>query len=147
MNTVEILDRLIAVSIDSEKRYRHAAKDVERTSLEKFFQGQALTRKAAADELSAERMKINGDANEHGTLSGLADRTALDFSVIMSKGDTGVMEWCREDDEQVIAEYEKALAEKLPEQLRLMLERQLEHVRGAIGKLEVALSIFGKPRS
>jgi uncharacterized protein (TIGR02284 family) len=147
MHIVEILDRLIAVSIDSEKRYRHAAKDVERTSLEKFFQGQALTRKAAADELSAEQMKINGDANEHGTLSGLADRTALDFSVIMSKGDTGVMEWCREDDEQVIAEYEKALAEKLPEQLRLMLERQLERVRGAVGKLEGALSIFGKPRS
>jgi hypothetical protein len=46
MHIVEILDRLIAVSIDSEKRYRHAAKDVERTSLEKFFQGQALTRKA-----------------------------------------------------------------------------------------------------
>ena len=92
MNIVEILDHLIAVSIDSEKRYRHAAKDVERTSLEKFFQSQAFNRKAAADELSTERMKIKGEANEHGTLSGLADRTALDLSVVMSKGDTGVME-------------------------------------------------------
>ena len=147
MNIVEILDHLIAVSIDSEKRYRHAAKDVERTSLEKFFQSQAFNRKAAADELSTERMKIKGEANEHGTLSGLADRTALDLSVVMSKGDTGVMEWCREDDEQVIAEYEKALGEKLPEQLQLMLERQLKQVRSAVGKLEGTLSVFGKPRS
>ena len=46
-----------------------------------------------------------------------------------------------------IAEYEKALGEKLPEQLRLMLELQLERVRGAVGKLEGALSVFGKPRS
>lgn len=147
MNIVDILDRLIAVSIDSEKRYRHAAKDVERTNLEKFFQQQALTRKAAADELSAERTKINGDASEDGTLTGLADRTALDFSVVMSKGDTGVVEWCREDDQQVIAEYEKALAEKLPEPVRLMLERQLMQVCSAVGKLEGTLSVFGKPRS
>jgi len=144
---VDILDRLIAVSIDSEKRYRHAAKDVERTSLEKFFQWQARNRKAAADDLNAERIKIKNGANEHGTLTGLADRTALDFSVVMSKGDTGVVEWCREDDEQVIAEYEKALAEKLPERVRLMLERQLEQVRSAVGKLEATLSVFGKPRS
>ena len=143
MNIVDILDRLIAVSIDSEKRYRHAAKDVERTSLEKFFQRQALTRKAAADELSAERMKIKGGANEHGTLTGFADRTALDFSVVMSKGDTGVIEWCREDDEQVSAEYEKALAEKPPERVRLMLERQLMQVCSAVGKLEDTLSVFG----
>jgi len=144
---VDILDRLIAVSIDSEKRYRHAAKDVERTSLEKFFQWQARNRIAAADDLNAERIKIKNGANEHGTLTGLADRTALDFSVVMSKGDTGVVEWCREDDEQVIAEYEKALAEKLPERVRLMLERQLEQVRSAVGKLEATLSVFGKPRS
>jgi uncharacterized protein (TIGR02284 family) len=147
MNIVDILDRLITISIDSEKRYRHAAKDVERMNLEKFFEWQALNRKAAADDLRAEREKIKGGANEHGTLAGLADRAALDFSVVMSKGDTGVIEWCREDDEVVIAEYEKALAEKLPEQIRLMLERQLERVRGAVGKLEGILRVFGKPRS
>ncbi|MBV8136866.1 MAG: PA2169 family four-helix-bundle protein [Deltaproteobacteria bacterium] len=147
MNIVDILDRLIAISIDSEKRYRHAAKDVERASLEAFFQWQALNRKAAADDLSAERRKIGGGANEHGTLAGLADRAALDFSVVMSKGDTGVIEWCRQDDDLVIAEYQKALAEELPEQVRLMLERQLERVRSAVGKLDGILSVFGKPRS
>ena len=147
MNIVDTLDRLIAVSNDSEKRYRHAAKDVERTNLEKFFQWQARNRKAAADDLNAERMKIKNGANRHGTLTGLADRTALDFSVVMSKGDTGIIEWCREDDEQVIAEYQEALTEKLPEQVRVMLERQLEQVRSAVGKLEATLSVFGKPRS
>ena len=79
MNIVDILDRLIAVSIDSEKSYRHAARDVERTSLENFLQSQATNRKAAADDFSAEREKIRGGANEHDTLTGLADRTALDF--------------------------------------------------------------------
>ena len=85
--------------------------------------------------------------NRGATLAGLADRTAPDFSVVMSKGDTGVIEWCREDDEQVIAEYMKALAEKLPERVRLMLERQLDQVRSAVGELEATLRVFGKPRS
>ena len=36
MNVVEIVDRLAAVCIDSEKRYRHAANDVSRDDLEIF---------------------------------------------------------------------------------------------------------------
>jgi uncharacterized protein (TIGR02284 family) len=118
MNTVDILDRLITISVDSEKRYRHAAKDVERVSLEAFFKWQADNRKTAADELMAERTRLFGKGEEKGTLAGIADRAAMDFSVIMSKGDTGVVEWCREDDEAVIKEYETAVGETLPEETR-----------------------------
>jgi len=75
MNIVDMLDGLIAISI--EKRYRYAAKDLERASLEAFLEWQARNRKAAADNLSAERGKIRGGANEHGPLTGLADRAAL----------------------------------------------------------------------
>ena len=149
MDTVEIIDRLIAISMDSERRYRHAAKDVERVSLEEFFKWQAANRKTAADELLVERNRLAGDQKtEHGTLAGLADTAALDFSVIMSKGDTGVVEWCREDDESVIKEYNDALAQPvLPANIRSLLERQLSRIRGTIGKLEEVLSIFREPRS
>ena len=147
MNAVDILDRLIAISVDSEKRYRHAAKDVERVSLEAFFKWQADNRKTAADELMAERTRLYGKGEEKGTLAGMADRVAMDFAVIMSKGDTGVVEWCREDDDAVIKEYEAALAEPLPEETRLLLQRHLTRVRSAVGKLEEVLAVFGEPRS
>ena len=147
MKVAEILDRLIAISIDGEKRYEHAAKDVERASLEAYFEWQAYNRKTAANELATERRRLYGEATEHGTVGGFVDREALDIAVIMSKGDTGVVEWCREDDAKVIAEYEKALAQDLPDDVRLMLERQLEHVRSAIGNLEKVISMFGRPRS
>jgi hypothetical protein len=71
----------------------------------------------------------------------------MDFSVIMSKGDTGVVEWCREDDEAVIKEYETAVRETLPEETRLLLQRQLTRVRSAVSKLEEVLAVFGEPRS
>jgi uncharacterized protein (TIGR02284 family) len=147
MKVAELLDRLIAISVDGEKRYEHAAKDVERASLEAYFEWQAYNRKMAADELAAERRRLYGDGKEHGTVGGFVDREALDFSVIMSKGDTGVVEWCREDDAKVIAEYETALAGDLPDDLRLLLERQLERVRSAISNLEKVISMFGRPRS
>ena len=148
MKVDDILDRLIAISIDGEKRYQHAAKDVERASLEAFFEWQAHNRKIAADELATERRRRYGSGKEHGTVGGFADRAAMDFSVAMSKGDTGVVEWCREDDAKVIAEYETALAEKtLPDDLRLLLQRQLERVRMAISNLEKVISVFGRPRS
>lgn len=148
METVDILDRLIAISLDSEKRYRHAAGDVERVSLEEFFKWQAENRITAAAELQAERKRLGGEPEEHGTLAGVMDTAALDFSVIMSKGDTGVVEWCRADDESVINEYQKALAGNgLPDDVRLLLERQLSRIRGTVGKLEEVLSIFREPRS
>jgi uncharacterized protein (TIGR02284 family) len=147
MNTIDILDRLIAISIDSEKRYRHAARDVGRASLETFFNWQADNRKAAADELHAERQRIARDGKEHGTFKGLADRAAMDFAVAMSKGDTGVVEWCKEDDEAVKAEYEKALAADLPQPLRLMIQSQYARITNAVHSLEEVISIFGEPRS
>ena len=147
MNPVEVLDRLIAASIDSEKRYRHAAKDVGRVSLEAFMNWQADNRKAAADELNEERTSLGGNGHESGTWNGLVDRAALDISVAMSKGDTGVAEWCKEDDQAVVAEYESALQQDLPEHLRRLLERQLGLVKGAVNKLAGVLSVFGEPRS
>ena len=45
MNIVDILDRLIAVSIDSEKRYRHAAKTLNAPALRNFSSGKPLPAK------------------------------------------------------------------------------------------------------
>jgi hypothetical protein len=93
------------------KRYRHAASDVDRSNLGAFFNRQADSRKQFGDEFEPERHRLGLDGKPSGTFSGFIDRKALDFSVAMSKGDTGVVEWCRVDDEAVIDAYEKVLAE------------------------------------
>ncbi|MFZ1886519.1 MAG: PA2169 family four-helix-bundle protein [Candidatus Binataceae bacterium] len=147
MDTPEILHSLIATCVDSEKRYRHAAQDVERANLEAFLNRQADSRKNAAAALQAERHRLGIDEKKSGSISGFVDREALDFSVIMSKGDTGVIEWCREDDEKVIGQYQKALRETLPPDLRKTIENQLEQIRAAVVKEEDILRLFGGPKS
>ena len=147
MTAVEIVNRLVSVCVDSEKRYRHAAGDVSRDDLEAFFNQQAEIRKSAADELQAERIRMGIDKEESGTFGGLLDRLEMDFSVVMSKGDSGVVEWCRQDAQEVVGEYEKALAETLPANLRSILEHQMGAVRNAVSELERVLRTYGGPRS
>lgn len=148
MSPVKILDHLIEISIDSEKRYRHAANDVGRDDLEAFFNQQAANRKAAADELQAERSRMGVAKEESGTFGGLVDRLEMDLSVVHSMGDSGVVNWCRQDGEKAAAEYEEALnSTDLPPNLRPILERQLAAIRATDSELERVLRTYGGPRS
>jgi hypothetical protein len=70
----------------------------------------------------------------------------MDLSVVMSKGDTGVVEWCRQDAEEVIAEYEKALRD-VDGTTRATLERQIAENRATLASLEKVLKAYGHPRS
>ena len=147
MTTTEILDRLIGVAVDSEKFYERAARDVGRVDLEEFFNQRSTRWKNNADELQAQRRRIGDPQREEGTWGGVMDRTAMDISVIMSKGDSGVVEWAREDAQAAAAEYEKALAEKLLPELRTVIQRQLADVHAAVANLEQVLRVDGGPRS
>lgn len=147
MNPETILDPLISICVDSQKRYHHAALDVGKEYLARFFNQQADARKRAADELQVQRERLGGTEQASGSVAGLIDRVAMDFNVVMSMGDTGVVEWCRKDAEAAGAEYEKALAENPPPEIRSLVERQLGEIRKTVGSLEGVLREYGGPRS
>jgi len=147
MNPEKTLDRLISVSIDSAKRYHHAALDVGKEYLARFFNQQSDLRKRHADELQAERNQLGVKKDESGSIAGALDTAAMDFNVVMSMGDTGVVEWCRKDAEAAAHEYQQALAENPAPQLRGILERQLGEIRATVSSLEQVLREYGGPRS
>jgi uncharacterized protein (TIGR02284 family) len=147
MNPEKNLDRLISVAIDSSNRYHHAALDVGKEYLARFFNQQSAIRKRHADELQAERKKLGSTKDESGSVGGALDTAAMDFSVVMSMGDTGVVDWCRKDAEAVAQEYQKALAENPSPQLRAILERQVGEIRATVASLEQVLREYGGPRS
>jgi uncharacterized protein (TIGR02284 family) len=147
MNPEPILDRLISICVDSQKRYHHAALDVGKEYLARFFNQQAEARKLAADELQGERERLGSKEEASGSVAGLINRAAMDFNVVMSMGDTGVVEWCRKDAEAASAEYQKALAENPPPEIRSLVERQLGEIRKTVGHLEGVLREYGGPKS
>ena len=147
MNLEKTLDRLISVSVDSQKRYHHAALDVGKEYLGRFFNRQSDIRKRHADELQAERKKLGSNEDESGSVAGTLDTAAMDFNVVMSMGDTGVVDWCRKEAEAAAQEYQKALAENPPAQLRNIFERQAGEIRATVASLEQVLREYGGPRS
>jgi uncharacterized protein (TIGR02284 family) len=147
---LEWLDKLTKTCVDSAEEYRHAAADVGKEKLVQFFKSQEAARRRDADELNFERRQMGGEAEksgqESGSAGGFIDRTALDLSVVMSKGDTGVVDWCRQDAKDVIAEYEKAIPD-FTGRARDTLERQLAENRATLTALEDVLRPYGRPRS
>jgi uncharacterized protein (TIGR02284 family) len=143
----DTLDRLISVTVDSEHRYRHAYLDVSRERVGRFFAAKAEERKRMADELEAERERLGIHKREHGTIGGVLKRIEMEINVQMSMGDTGVVDWCRKEAEEVEEEYQKALAQNLPAQLRTIVERQLAEIRRTVHSMEEELALYGGPRS
>jgi uncharacterized protein (TIGR02284 family) len=143
---IEVLKGLMAVCVDSEERYRHAAKDVSRGDLESFFNRQAELCKGAADELQVRCKRLGIVEDESGTFGGLVDRTAMDLSVAMSMGDSGVVDWCRKDAARVVGEYERALAKPLPGDLQRLLASQLREIRMSLDSLDQILQTYGGPK-
>src|SRR5579864_9156681 len=101
----QTLDRLISVAVDSENRYRHANLDSSRERVARFFAAKADARKKMVDELEAERESLGIHKREHGTLGGVLKRIEMEINVQMSMGDTGIVEWCRKEADDVIDEY------------------------------------------
>ena len=150
MNKLDTLNNLVKICVDSAERYRRAAADVGKEELLQFFKRQEAVRRRHADELNAERQQVGGEAEkpgkESGSVGGLVDRAAMDLNVAMSMGDTGVVDWCRQDAIDVIAEYEKALPD-FTGSTRNLLERQLAENRATLEALEKVLQSYGGPRS
>jgi len=151
MTNLETLDNLIKICVDSAERYRRAAADVSKENLVQFFKRQEAIRRRHADELNLERKRLGGDGEkpgkESGSVSGFIDRAEMDLNVVMSMGDTGVVEWCLEDAKEVISEYQKALQQDFPASTRATLERQLSENQATLSALEKILKPYGHPRS
>jgi uncharacterized protein (TIGR02284 family) len=150
MTKIETLDGLVKICVDSAERYRRATADVGKEKLVQFFKQNEAARRRDADELNIERKRMGEKGEkagkESGSVGGFIDRTAMDLSVVMSKGDTGVVEWCLEDAKDVIAEYEKALRD-VDGATRSILERQLAENRATLAALEKVMQPYGHPRS
>lgn len=151
MTKLETLDNLVKICADSAERYRRAAADVGKEKLVQFFNRQEAARRRHADELNIERKRLGGEGEdsgkESGSVAGFIDRTAMDLSVVMSMGDTGIVDWCRQDAKDVVAEYKKALEQDFAATTRSTLERQLAENRATLAALEKVLQPYGGPRS
>lgn len=125
--TVDTLNDLLETSLDGEMGFSNAAKYVESPSLRQVFVDRAQDCLRAAEELRTQIVALGGKPRERGSGSGALHRAWLNMrGKLTGHSDEAMLDECERGEDAAKARYRKALDASLPENVRLMVERQYE---------------------
>jgi uncharacterized protein (TIGR02284 family) len=126
------LNRLIQTCRDGENGFASAATAVEEPSLRQLFQSHSQQRTEFAAELELEVRRLAQDPVSSGHSSAALHRSWLDIKAgIIGRSDGQVIEECEQEEKTALGNYERALDSPLPNDLRLIVERQFAQVKEA----------------
>jgi len=128
-NITSILNDLIETSKDGEKGFRAAAEDTKTTELQALFLRRAGDCAAGASELQQVVTRLGGKPEDSGTVAGAVHRGWVNLkAAVSSRTDLAILEECERGEDVAKASYTKALKEALPEEIRVVVQRQYEGV-------------------
>lgn len=112
-NDIEILNHLIAKTLDSAQGYQEAAKDEETGEYRDIFHDMAFEREQVVDDLQAAVRQLGGEPDEKGTLLGTMHRTFTFISAISTEGDTTLIKRVEGGEDHLRDVYQEALSKDL----------------------------------
>lgn len=128
---ISVLNDLIQISKDGEKGFRTCADDAKELhiSYREFFEGRATACAQTVLDLQDLVHRLGGTPVNHSTLSGTLHRQWLNLkTAITGKDDESVLEECERAEDVAVQAYRKALSQDLPDDIRLIVERQYQGV-------------------
>ena len=124
-----ILNDLVETSKDGEKGFRTAAEDTQNAELRAVFLRRAEDCAAGAADLQQFITGLGGKPERLGSVAGAVHRGWVNFKAAVSgRPDRAILEECERGEDVAKARYRKALAEALPEDIRMVVQRQYEGV-------------------
>ena len=128
-NFTSILNDLIETSKDGEKGFRAAAEDTKNAELQAVFLRRAGDCATGASELQQLVTRLGGKPEDSGTVAGAVHRGWINLkAAVSSRTDLAILEECERGEDVAKASYTKALKETLPEDIRLVVQRQYDDV-------------------
>ena len=125
----EVLNDLVETSINGEKGFKAAAEDAKNPELKMLFQRRAADCAAGAAELQTLVSRLGGEPRDSGTVAGAMHRGWLNLkSAVAGRSDTAILEECERGEDVAKKQYEDALKERLPDDIRMVVQRQYEGV-------------------
>jgi uncharacterized protein (TIGR02284 family) len=129
---VSTLNQLIQTCIDGENGFAAAAQAAEEPSLQRLFQSYSQQRAEFAAELELEVRRLAQDPVQSGHPTAALHRSWVDMKAgIAGRGDGQVIRESEREEETAREDYEQALNSPLPNDLRVLVERQLTLVKEA----------------
>lgn len=126
------LNALIQTCKDGESGFRAAAESVEDSNLRHLFESYAQQRAEFAAELQLEVRRLAEDPEETGHVAAAFHRGGLDIKAELTGRDEAmVIAECERSEDLAVQVYRKSLDSDLPNDLRMIVDRQFLEVKEA----------------
>ncbi|HYD61465.1 MAG TPA: PA2169 family four-helix-bundle protein [Noviherbaspirillum sp.] len=126
---VSTLNELIETCKDGDEGFRTCAADVSDPRLRTFFSNRAQTCAAAAFELQQLVRAYGGEPERDSSLGSAVHRRWIDIKALLTgKDDRAVLQECERGEDIAVSRYSQALVKNLPENVRVVVERQYQGV-------------------
>ena len=121
------LNDLIETSRDGEQGFRASAEDTRNAELKAVFLRRAEDCTKAIGELQRLVTAMGVKPEQGGTVAGAMHRGWVNLkAAVSSRDDLAILEECERGEDVAKARYRKALDETLPEDIRIVVQRQYE---------------------
>ena len=125
-----VLNDLLETSKDGEQGFRTAAEDTKTATLRIVFLERAENCAKAVADLQQLISRLGGDPQEHGSIAGAAHRGWVSLRAAASgRTDLAILEECERGEDVAKGRYRKALEEKLPDDIRSIVQQQYDGVQ------------------
>lgn len=131
-DNINILNSLIATTLDSVDGYRKAAEEANAGRFEEIFLRRAAERQAVVTNLQAAVRQLGGNPEDDGTVLAAAHRAFLSVRDAISgkKDDAAVVAEVERGEDHIKAKYEKALEDgSLDPAVRAVIQQAYVSVR------------------
>ncbi len=129
--TLDALQELIQVNIDSRDGFRHAASEIQEIAVANMFTQMADERDHQAQELKS-LMTLNGEkAPQEGSFAAAAHRTWMDLRTALGGGLQMVLDEAERGEDYIKGKYEAAMKSHAGTAISDVLHRQFAAVKSA----------------
>lgn len=131
-DTVSTLNNLIETCKDGQEGFRSAAGGVRSGDLKTLFHTYSQQRAQFAAELQGEVRRLGGDPEETGSTAAALHRGWINIKSAVTGEDEGaIISECERGEDSAVRNYEDALRQDLPSDVRSIIERQFRQVKEA----------------
>ena len=130
---VSIIDDLIETLKDGQEGFRQAAEGVKNPQLKSLFREYSSQRSRFATELQTQAQSLGkSKPEESGSAVGALHRGWINLKSAVTRGDDhAILAECERGEDSAVKQYEKAMKDNLPVQLREMVSRQYSEIKNA----------------
>lgn len=123
---VSTLNELLETCRDGEYGFNACASRTSNPELKAIFEQRSKECTSAALELYAQVLDLGGTPEEGGTAGGAVQRGwAAVRGLLSGNSDYAILDECERGEDMALAHYRKAMKHVLPNDVRLLVERQM----------------------